>query len=164
MAGEGSGRDGDPDGLGPHFDAQGRAHMVEVGDKETTAREAVARARVSMRPETWDRLTRGDVPKGDVLATARVAGIQAAKRTPELIPLCHHIALTGCEVRFAPDDTAKALDIEVRARAADRTGVEMEALAGASVAALAVYDMLKGIDAELAVEHVHVVRKTGGKS
>ncbi len=143
-----------------HLDAQGRARMVDVADKEVTAREAVASARVRMRPETLAALTAGQTKKGDVLATARIAGIQAAKRTPELIPLCHHVALSSVEVRFEAGEGV--VDIEAVARATDKTGVEMEALTAASVAALTLYDMLKAIDRGMVIERVQLESKRGG--
>lgn len=147
-----------------HLDEQGRARMVDVADKDVTAREAVARASVRMQPETLRVLIEGKAKKGDVLATARIAGIQAAKRTPELIPLCHQIALTGVEVAFEPDEDGERLHVEAVARARDRTGVEMEALCAASVAALTVYDMLKAIDRGMVIESVRLEEKRGGRS
>lgn len=147
-----------------HVDTKGRARMVDVGGKDVTEREAVARALVRMSRETLELVVRGGAPKGDVLAVARIAGIQAAKRTPELIPLCHQIALTGCEVTFEPDAGGERLHVEARARARDRTGVEMEALVAASVAALTVYDMLKAVERGITIESVALVEKRGGKS
>jgi cyclic pyranopterin monophosphate synthase len=147
-----------------HLDAEGRARMVDVGDKEVSAREAVASALVAMRPETVEVLREGRAEKGDVLAAARIAGIQAAKRTPELIPLCHHIALASVEVHFAIDQEASKLRVIVRARAKDKTGVEMEALTAASVAALTIYDMLKSIDRGMVIEWVRLEEKSGGRS
>ncbi|HHH28911.1 MAG TPA: cyclic pyranopterin monophosphate synthase MoaC [Polyangiaceae bacterium] len=143
-----------------HVDAEGRVRMVDVSGKEVTAREAVASARVRMAPETLEVLVGRTAKKGDVLATARIAGIQAAKRTPELIPLCHQIALSSVEVRFtiAPE----TVQIEARARARDQTGVEMEALTAAAVAALTIYDMLKAIDRGMVIEAVQLESKTGG--
>ena len=137
--------------------------MVDVGAKPTTARTAIARALVRMLPETQRALLRGETPKGDVLAVARVAGIQAAKRTSELIPMCHQVQLTSVRVDLTAEGD-DAIAIEVTACAADRTGVEMEALTGASVAALTLYDMLKAIDRGMVIEHVAVVEKSGGKS
>lgn len=138
--------------------------MVDVGHKGVSEREAVARGLVRMQPETMKLLLGGRVPKGDVLAVARVAGIQAAKRTPELIPLCHRIALTGCRLEFEPDADGSRLWVEARARAMDRTGAEMEALVAVSVAALAVYDMLKSVDRAVTIEQVALLEKSGGKS
>lgn len=147
-----------------HLDAAGHARMVDVSGKAVTSREAVAGARVRMRPETLRVALGGRAPKGDVLACARIAAIQAAKRTAELIPLCHGIALGTVAVRFDADRARGLLTIEVRARALDRTGVEMEALVGASVAALTVYDMLKAIDRAMVIERIALHEKRGGKS
>ena len=147
-----------------HLDEHGNAHMVEVSGKPITARRAVARARVQMQPQTLAVLSSGQAKKGDVLAVARVAGIQAAKRTHELIPLCHAIALTKIEIEFELDEAQAALVIEARVHALDRTGVEMEALTAVSVAALTVYDMLKAIDRGMRIEHVALYEKHGGKS
>ncbi len=146
-----------------HLDAQGRARMVDVGDKDVTDREAVASAVVRMRAETLAMLRGGHAPKGDVLAAARIAGIQAAKKTPELIPLCHAIALSGVEVSFEWIDR-DAVRVEAKARARDRTGVEMEALTAASVAALTIYDMLKAVDRGMTIELVRLEEKRGGRS
>jgi len=148
-----------PDDL-THLDERGRARMVDVGDKDVTAREAVASARVRMQPDTMRALIAGDTKKGDVLATARIAGIQAAKRTPELIPLCHHVALSSVTVTFEPSDDL--LSIEATARAKDKTGVEMEALTAASVAALTIYDMLKAVDRAMTIEAIQLESKSGG--
>ena len=144
-----------------HLTDAGEAHMVDVGDKTVTARRATARARVTMARETFLALERGDTKKGDVLATARIAGIQAAKRTSELIPLCHAIALTKVTVDILLVDDGVTIDATAEAR--DRTGVEMEALVAASTAALTVYDMLKAIDRAMTFE-VSLLAKTGGKS
>jgi cyclic pyranopterin phosphate synthase len=147
-----------------HLDAEGQARMVDVSEKSDSVRQAVARGEVLMRPETAALIQSGDVPKGDVLATARIAGIMAAKRTAELIPLCHSLALTGAEVTFSWDDGRSRLLIEASARTVDRTGVEMEALTAVAVAALTVYDMCKAVDRAMRIEAVRLVRKTGGRS
>jgi cyclic pyranopterin phosphate synthase len=147
-----------------HLDARGKARMVDIGDKAVTRRLAVARGRVVMRPETLQVLLSGTAPKGDVLAAARIAAIQAAKKTPELIPLCHAISLVGVEVDFEPAPAGDALEIEVRVHALDRTGAEMEALTAVSVAALTIYDMLKAIDRGMCIEAVALHEKLGGKS
>jgi len=147
--------------LSTHVDASGRAHMVDVGAKEITLRRAAAHARVTMSDATTARLRAGDVAKGDVLATARIAGIQAAKRMSELIPLCHAIALTRVAIELAIVDDG--VSIEAVAEAHDRTGVEMEALTAASVAALTVYDMLKSVDRGMRFS-VELVEKAGGRS
>ena len=129
-----------------HLDEQGRARMVDVGAKAETEREAVAAGRVRMRPETLRLLSAGNLPKGDVLGTARVAGILAAKRTPELIPLCHPLLLTHVSVDFAFDEDGSAVEIRATVRCHGQTGVEMEALTAVSVAALTIYDMAKAVE------------------
>ena len=147
-----------------HLDRDGQAKMVEVGEKAKTSREALARATVRMQPETRRVLLSGEVPKGDALATARIAGIQAAKRTSDLIPLCHPLAITGCNVVFEPADGEERLRIEASVRCADRTGVEMEALTAVTIAALTLYDMLKAIDRGIVIEEVVLLEKRGGRS
>ena len=144
-----------------HLTEDGHAHMVDVGAKDVTARRAIARARVRMSHETFLRLAAGDTPKGDVLAAARIAGIQAAKRTSELIPLCHMINLTRVEVTITLESDVAIVDATAEAR--DRTGVEMEAMVAASTAALTLYDMLKAVDRGMSFD-VCLVEKTGGKS
>jgi cyclic pyranopterin phosphate synthase len=138
--------------------------MVEIGEKPITARVAVARASVHMRPSTLRLLNAGGAVKGDVLAVARIAGIQAAKRTPELIPLCHGIVLTRSEISFEMHARAGRLDIESRIHALDRTGAEMEALTAAAVAALTVYDMLKALDRGMRIDDLCLQEKHGGKT
>ena len=138
--------------------------MVDVGEKPKTERQAKVRAVLRMKPETRQVLLAGDVPKGDAVAVARIAGIQAAKRTSELIPLCHPIAITGCEITISPAEDDERIHIDAVVRCADRTGVEMEALTAASVAALTMYDMLKAIDRGMVIEEVALVEKTGGRS
>ena len=147
-----------------HLDEKGQARMVDVGGKDKTAREARARATLRMKPATREVLLRGDVPKGDAIATARIAGIQAAKRTSELIPLCHPLAITGVEVTLEPAPDDERFVIEASVRCADRTGVEMEALTAVTVAALTLYDMLKAIDKAMAIEEVVLLEKQGGRS
>jgi cyclic pyranopterin phosphate synthase len=147
-----------------HLDAEGRARMVDVGDKPVTFRACVARGAVRMAPETLARIAEGKIAKGDVLATARIAGIQAAKRTDEWIPLCHSLSLDGIDVELVPEPDRSRVRIEATARAHAKTGVEMEALVAVSAAALVVYDMCKAIDRAMVVEAVHLVSKTGGKS
>lgn len=147
--------------ISAHADERGDARMVNIGGKDVTSRRAVARARVTMHAATAARLRAGDVAKGDVLGTARVAGIQAAKRTPELIPLCHAVALTRVALGFVIDEAGVV--IEATAEARDRTGVEMEALTAASVAALTVYDMLKSADRGMSIT-VELDEKHGGKT
>jgi cyclic pyranopterin phosphate synthase len=147
-----------------HLDEHGRARMVDVGDKAVTRRVCVARGEVRMAPETLARLTGGSLPKGDVFATARLAAIQAAKRTDEWIPLCHSLPLDSVEVDLLPDAEASRVAIEVRVRAQARTGVEMEALVAVAAAALTIYDMCKAVDRGMLVTDVRLVRKSGGKS
>jgi cyclic pyranopterin phosphate synthase len=144
-----------------HLTGEGHAHMVDVGEKAVTARKAIARARVRMKQETFLALASGTTPKGDVLAAARIAGIQAAKLTPNLIPLCHAIALTRVEVNIRLDGGIAIVDAVAEAR--DRTGGEMEARVAASTAALTLYDMLKAIDRGITYD-VALVEKSGGKS
>jgi cyclic pyranopterin monophosphate synthase len=144
-----------------HLTRDGHAHMVDVGAKDVTARRALARARVRMSHDTFLRLAAGDTPKGDVLAAARIAGIQAAKRTSELIPLCHMVNLTRVEVTITLRGGMAIVDASAEAR--DRTGVEMEAMVAASTAALTLYDMLKAVDRGMSFD-VSLVEKTGGKS
>jgi indole-3-glycerol phosphate synthase len=152
------------DVLFTHLDEEGRARMVDVSDKTETDRVAAAGARVVMRPETLERIRSGDVAKGDVLAVARLAGIMAAKRTAELIPLCHPLALTSVGVDLACVPERSAVEITATCRLRGRTGVEMEALTAASVAALTVYDMCKAVDRGMAITDVRLLRKSGGRS
>ena len=147
-----------------HLDAQGRARMVDISEKGETDRVAIATARVVMRPETLERIRAGDVAKGDVLAVARLAGIMAAKRTAELIPLCHPLALTSVELDLACVPERSAVEITATCRLRGRTGVEMEALTAASVAGLTIYDMCKAVDRGMVVTDVRLLRKSGGKS
>lgn len=147
-----------------HFDADGRARMVDVTGKETTVREATARGSVRMKPSTLAMIEEGQMAKGDVLAVAQVAGIMAAKRTPELIPMCHPLQITGVEMQFRLDRESSSVEIAATVRLAGRTGVEMEALTAVSVAALTVYDMCKAVDREMAIDRVRLVHKSGGKS
>ena len=135
--------------------------MVDVGDKDVTDRRALARAVVRMAPETAAAVARGDAPKGDVLGTARIAGIQAAKRTSELIPLCHPLPLSFVDVRLAVVEDG--VEIETEARTTGQTGVEMEALTAASVAALTVYDMVKGIERGVEIAELYLLEKSGGR-
>ena len=147
-----------------HIDASGRAKMVDVSAKGDTQREATARGRVVMRPETLALVRAEGLPKGDVLAVAQVAGVMAAKRTPDLIPMCHPLLLTGIDVSLRPDEAESAIDIEATVRTTGKTGVEMEALTAVAVAALTVYDMCKAVDRGMRIEAVRLVRKSGGKS
>jgi cyclic pyranopterin phosphate synthase len=147
-----------------HFDAQGRAHMVDVGDKPVTGRVAVASGAVVMQPATLAHVTAGTAKKGDVLGVARLAGIMAAKRTADLIPLCHPLALTHVALDLAPDETLPGLRITAEVRTTGQTGVEMEALTAVTVAALTVYDMLKAVEKGMIITAVQLERKDGGKS
>jgi cyclic pyranopterin phosphate synthase len=147
-----------------HFDAEGRARMVDVSDKEITSRVAIARGSVEMEAATLERIRLGAIKKGDVLAVARLAGIMAAKRTHELIPLCHPLALTAVEVDLRAAPERNAVDIEAMVKTTGRTGVEMEALTAVSVAALTVYDMCKAIDRAMRITDIRLAHKSGGKS
>jgi cyclic pyranopterin monophosphate synthase len=147
-----------------HLDETGAARMVDVSGKDTTEREAVAEAIIVLSGEAFDAISSGDTPKGDVLAVARIAGIMAAKKTSELIPLCHNIALAKAEIAFENIPEKSAIRIIATAKTAGRTGVEMEALTAAAIAALTVYDMTKGIDKAAVIESVRLVTKSGGKS
>lgn len=147
-----------------HFNAEGQAHMVDVGEKNVTAREAVAHAAVRLSPETFRRVLNRDLAKGDVLGVAQVAGVMAAKRTSELIPLCHPLPLTKVDLTFRPDEPTSTIHVEATARTVARTGVEMEALTAVSVAALTVYDMCKAVEKGIEIGEIHLVRKSGGKS
>ncbi len=147
-----------------HFDDEGKARMVDVSKKEESERVAVAVGTVTMEPETLALIMAGDVAKGDVLGTARLAGIMAAKRTPELIPLCHPLALTSVAVELACDAERNAVDITATCKITGRTGVEMEALTAVSVAALTIYDMCKAVDRGMRIGDIRLTHKSGGKS
>ncbi len=156
-------RDGASSALS-HLDASGRARMVDVSAKAETVREASARARVFMRPETLSLIQEGRAAKGDVLAVAQVAGVMGAKRTPDLIPLCHPLPISGVQMSFAFEPDESALEIRATVKVTGQTGVEMEALTAVSVAALTVYDMCKAVDRGMTVERVRLEEKAGGKS
>ncbi len=147
-----------------HLDNQGQAHMVDVSGKTSTVRQAVAAARVKMLPETLAAIQAGNAPKGDVLATARIAGIMAAKHTASLIPLCHPLPLQKIEVQVTPDPELPGYQIQATVRTKAETGVEMEALTAVSVAALTLYDMAKALEKSIQIESIRLVSKTGGKS
>ncbi len=146
-----------------HLDSQGRANMVDVSDKASTVREATAEARVRMLPATLNMIVAGEHPKGDVFAVARIAGIQAAKKTSDLIPLCHPLMLTSVKVELQAEGE-DAVRITARCKLSGQTGVEMEALTAASVAALTLYDMCKAVDRGMVIESVRLLEKVGGKS
>lgn len=147
-----------------HFDADGRAVMVDVSDKDETDRVAVAGASVVMQKPTLELIMAGGVKKGDVLSVARLAGIMGAKRTPDLIPLCHPLALTSVTLELTCDPERNSVDIVATCKVKGRTGVEMEALTAASVAALTVYDMCKAVDRGMTITNVRLIHKSGGKS
>ncbi len=147
-----------------HIDEKGQAHMVDVGDKAVTAREAVAEARVSLEPDTLNLVKEGNVKKGDVFGAARMAGIMAAKRTPELIPLTHPLPLDSVNVDFDIDEVKSSIIVTATARTTARTGVEMEAMTAASVAALTIYDMCKAAEKGITISEIKLIKKTGGKS
>jgi cyclic pyranopterin phosphate synthase len=147
-----------------HFDAEGKAAMVDVTAKDVTERTAVAKGSIVMAPETLALIREGGVKKGDVLSVARLAGIMGAKRTPDLIPLCHPLALTSVAVDLAPDPARNAIDITATCKLAGKTGVEMEALTAVAVAALTVYDMCKAVDRGMRIGEIRLVHKSGGKS
>jgi cyclic pyranopterin phosphate synthase len=147
-----------------HFDGEGRAVMVDVSAKSETAREAVAKGSVVMAPATIALIQSRGLSKGDVLAVAQLAGIMGAKRTPDLVPLCHPLPLSSAEVALSVDSARNAVDIVATCRVTGRTGVEMEALTAVSVAALTVYDMVKAVDKAVRITDIRLVRKSGGKS
>lgn len=147
-----------------HLDDQGRASMVDVGHKDDTERTAVARGEIVMKPETLALIRDGQVKKGDVLTVAKIAGIQAAKRTSELIPLCHPLALTKVDVELSLDYSLPGVQIQATAKTVGKTGVEMEALTAVSVAALTVYDMAKAAEKTMKIQNIRLVEKYGGKS
>ncbi len=147
-----------------HIDASGRPRMVDITQKQDTQREAVAKGIVRMKPATFDRLKGGSMPKGDVLAVAQLAGIMAAKQTPNLIPLCHPLLIGDIKVEFTLDAENSAVDITTTAKSIGKTGVEMEALTATAVAALTIYDMCKAVDRSIKIENIRLVRKSGGKS
>ena len=145
-----------------HFNDQGRARMVDVGEKDVTHREAVAAARVLVNRETFDLIRSGGVKKGDVLTVAQVAGIMGAKRTPELIPMCHPVQISGVDLRLTLDETRCSVEITASVRCGGRTGVEMEALTAVSAAALTVYDMCKAVQRDMVITDVRLLSKSGG--
>ena len=147
-----------------HLDADGNARMVDVSDKEYTVRQATARATVSMQPETLALITRGELKKGDVLTVSKIAGIQAAKKCSELIPLCHPLALSSVDVMFDVDRDNSQVVISTMCRLTGQTGVEMEALTAAAVTALTIYDMCKAVDRDMTIDKIELVTKSGGKS
>lgn len=147
-----------------HINDEGRAKMVDVSEKQDTTREAVAVASVFMKKETLQKIEEGAISKGDVLSVAQVGGIMGAKATPQIIPMCHPIMISGCDISFKLDFENSKIDITATTRTVGKTGVEMEALSAASIAALTIYDMCKAIDKEMVINNVMLMKKTGGKS
>lgn len=147
-----------------HFDEQGRAHMVDVGQKEITVREAIARGVVRMKPDTLDLILEGRAKKGDVLGVARIAAIMGAKKTPDLIPLAHPLPLTSVKVEFFPDQERSLIEIEATVKVSARTGVEMEALTAVACAGLTIYDMCKAVDRSMVISEIRLMEKSGGRS
>jgi cyclic pyranopterin phosphate synthase len=147
-----------------HFDDQGAAHMVDISDKAVTSRIATAKGRITMAPETLAMITKGTAKKGDVLGVARVAGIMAVKKTPDLIPLCHPLPITKVAIDLTVNKTKNSVDIEATIKTTGQTGIEMEALTAVSVTALTVYDMVKAVDKAMQISDIRVVLKDGGKS
>lgn len=146
------------------MDKEDRVRMVDVGEKPDTERESVARGAIRMQPSTLKLLREGGLPKGDVLAAAQVAGIMAAKKTPQLIPMCHPLLLTDIKVEFSLDEKNSVVEIGATVKCMGKTGVEMEALTAVAVSALTIYDMCKGVDPKMQIEGIRLVRKSGGKS
>ncbi|HHU32684.1 MAG: cyclic pyranopterin monophosphate synthase MoaC [Zhaonellaceae bacterium] len=147
-----------------HIDEQGAAKMVDVSAKAETVRVAVARGKIMMARETLKLITLGQMPKGDVLAVARVAGIMAVKKTSDLIPMCHPLMITGCNIQYKIDEDKSTINIEATAKTTGKTGVEMEALTAVSVAALTIYDMCKAVDKNMVIDQIRLISKSGGKS
>ena len=147
-----------------HLDEKGRPKMVYVGGKKDTDREAVASGKIFLSEETYSRLKKGDLKKGDVLSTAQIAGIMGAKKTSEIIPMCHNIFITGVEMEFNLNDGDKSVDIISKAKTTGKTGIEMEALTGVSISALTIYDMCKAIDKNMVISDIKLIKKYGGKS
>ena len=147
-----------------HMDESGRPRMVDVGGKADTVREAVVKGVVRMQPATFQMIKQGGTAKGDVLSVAQLAGTMAAKRTPELIPLCHPILLENIDVEFKPDEKTSTIEIITTVKSSGKTGVEMEAMTATAVAALTIYDMCKAVDRGMKIDNIRLVKKSGGKS
>ncbi len=145
-----------------HFNESGRAHMVEVGEKDETSRTAIARGKITMKDETLQTIKDGLIKKGDVLSVAQIGGIMGAKKTSDLIPMCHNIFLTGADIRF--NFIPNGVEVEAEVRTTGKTGVEMEALTAVSIACLTIYDMCKAIDKDMEIQDIMLIKKTGGKS
>jgi len=147
-----------------HFDRKGRAKMVDVSKKVETLREAVVQGSVFMNPKTFEKIMSGDIAKGDVFAVAKVAGIMAAKKTSEIIPMCHPLNLSHVEINFFPFEEESRIDIEAKVKIKAQTGVEMEGFVAVAAAGLTIYDMCKAVDRGMVISNIHLVKKTGGKS
>ena len=147
-----------------HIDADGEAKMVDISEKKETERVAIAIGKITMKPETLNLIQQGKVKKGDALSVARLAGIMGAKKTSDLIPLCHPLALNAIEVELSPKPTDNSIEIKASCKVKGRTGVEMEALSAVSIAALTIYDMCKAVDREMTIGNIRLIKKTGGKS
>lgn len=147
-----------------HINSEGRAKMVDVSEKQDTIRESVAYGSIYMKPETIKRIGNGDIKKGDVLAVAQVAGIMGAKNTPNIVPMCHPIMMSGCDMNFELDYENNKVDIYAKAKTIGKTGIEMEAITAVSCAAITIYDMCKAIDKEMVIKDIMLIEKTGGKS
>ncbi|QSZ27266.1 cyclic pyranopterin monophosphate synthase MoaC [Aceticella autotrophica] len=147
-----------------HFDDEGRAKMVNVGDKGITERVAVARGSISMKPETLEFILTNRIKKGDVLAVAQIGGIMGVKKTGDLIPMCHNIIIEGADIRFSIDKNNSRINIEAEVHITGKTGVEMEALTAVSVAALTIYDMCKAVDKTMTIDNIRLIKKSGGRS
>lgn len=147
-----------------HFNEEGRAKMVDVGDKNETVRVAVAAGRIVVNDETFEKIKTGGMKKGDVLGTAQIAGIMAAKKTSDIIPMCHPLMLTGIDIKFELDENTPAVEIMAEVKCKGVTGVEMEALTAVSAAALTIYDMCKAVQKDMVIEDIRLLSKTGGKS
>lgn len=152
------------DHLLTHFDAAGNARMVNVGEKSESERQATAAGSIAMSPQVYDMIRQGTVAKGDVLGVARIAGIMAAKKVDQLIPLCHPLAITAADIVFAFNDDQHTIEVEATVSITGRTGVEMEALTAVSVTALTIYDMCKAVDKNMVISNIRLLRKSGGKS
>lgn len=147
-----------------HFNENGKARMVDVGEKRETNRTAIARGTIKMNEETLIKVKEGQMKKGDVLAVAQVAGIMGAKRTSDVIPMCHNIFINGIDLRFEIDEENSVINIEAEAKTTGKTGIEMEALTAVSIAALTIYDMCKAVDKGMIIDNIRLIKKTGGKS
>jgi cyclic pyranopterin monophosphate synthase len=147
-----------------HFDEKGRALMVDVSDKEITTREAIARGEIRLRPETLEMILEGSAKKGDVLGVARLAGIMAVKKTPDLIPLAHPLPVSSVQIHFFPKDSPPSIEVEARVKVTAKTGIEMEALTAVALTCLTIYDMCKAVDRGMVISNIRLMEKSGGRS